>query len=283
MYLKNINKFLNIDFSYNKKEFLQLIEYSNINNFNIYKLEKDFLLTVILIFLWKNYPELIFKWWTCLNKIYLDYFRLSEDLDFNVITDKCRSARRVLLKNYKEKLIKDLSAIWLKILDWRTKHNNDTQWIFHFSYKSLIDNSEQVIQIDISLKEKIEKNPPKKVIKSVFRDLFTNEYIFWENIISVMDFNEIVSEKLRAALTRTTPAIRDFFDIYYIKENTDFNFDNIEDLLFIKLKEADFKYTIDWNFNLLKNQISDNLLPMLDKKTDFDFEEVYEFILKFKI
>jgi len=45
------------------------------------------------------------------------------------------------------------------------------------------------------------------------------ENIFDTHYINCIDLKESTAEKLRAALTRRTPAIRDFFDIWYIKYN----------------------------------------------------------------
>jgi predicted nucleotidyltransferase component of viral defense system len=46
-------------------------------------LEKDYHLTRILHKIaGKNMPSLVFKGGTCLNKCYLGFYRLSEDLDF---------------------------------------------------------------------------------------------------------------------------------------------------------------------------------------------------------
>lgn len=282
MYIKNIKKFIWIDFDYSKRDFLEMLELSNGYQFDAYKLEKDFLLTVILIFLWEHYSELIFKGWTCLNKIYLDYFRLSEDLDFVLINNWNRTERKIVLEDYKQRLIKHLDILWLRIVDQRTKYNEDKQWIFVFSYTSLIDNSSQNIQIDISIKEKLEIVPVSKPIKSVFISKIMEESIFKGYTITCMQFDEIVAEKIRASLTRKDPAIRDFFDIWYIKNNTEFDFDKITDLTEIKLKEVKNIYTIDESFDLLKRQIETDLKPVLKKDFEFDLKKTFEFVKKFK-
>lgn len=46
--------------------------------------EKDYYLTLLLSRLHELSPDLIFKDWTCLNKIYFSSYRLSEDLDFSM-------------------------------------------------------------------------------------------------------------------------------------------------------------------------------------------------------
>jgi len=54
-------------------------------NFNLALLEKDYLLTQLL-YLLKDIKGIYFKGGTALNKIFLGYARLSEDLDFTLIT-----------------------------------------------------------------------------------------------------------------------------------------------------------------------------------------------------
>jgi len=282
MYINNIKKFIWIDFDYSKKDFLEILESSNSYGFNAYKLEKDFILTVILIFIWRHYKELVFKGWTCLNKIYLDYFRLSEDLDFVVINTWNRAERKSILEGYKQRLKKDLAILWLEITDQRTKYNEDRQWIFNFSYTSLIDNSPQNIQIDISMKEKLEIEPASKHIKSIFISKTMEESIFVENTITCMEFDEIVAEKTRASLTRIQPAIRDFFDVWYIKNFAKFDFDKVMDLIEIKLEESNHEYTIDESFDLLERQIETDLKPVLKKNFEFDLKEIFEFIKQLK-
>ncbi|HRX64274.1 MAG TPA: nucleotidyl transferase AbiEii/AbiGii toxin family protein [Candidatus Absconditabacterales bacterium] len=282
MYINNIKKFIGVDFNYSKKDFLEILESSNSYGFDAYKLEKDFLLTVILIFIGRHYKELIFKGGTCLNKIYLDYFRLSEDLDFVVINKGNRTERKAMLEDYKQRLTKDLAILGLEITDQRTKYNEDRQGIFNFSYTSLIDNSPQNIQIDITMKEQLEIEPASKHIKSIFISKTMEESIFVEHTITCMEFDEIVAEKTRASLTRTQPAIRDFFDVWYIKNFAKFDFDKVMDLIEIKLEESNHEYTIDESFDLLERQIETDLKPVLKKNFEFDLKEIFEFIKQLK-
>jgi predicted nucleotidyltransferase component of viral defense system len=100
-----------------------------------------------------------------------------------------------------------------------------------------------------------------------------------------MNLKEMLAEKLRAALTRKTPAIRDFFDIWYVKNNSNFDFEEQEfkKILKIKLEEVDFDYSLEQNFELLKKQIQTDLKPVLNENYDFNFDEIYNFILGFKL
>ena len=58
-------------------------------------IEKDDVCTIILEFLTAGHADLVFKGGTCLAKIYADFYRMSEDLDFVIPMpiDAPRSAR----------------------------------------------------------------------------------------------------------------------------------------------------------------------------------------------
>lgn len=284
MYINKINDFLKNYNNIEKQDFLDILNFSNKQNFNIYKFEKDFLLTLVLIKFWEKYPDLIFKWWTCLNKVYFPYFRLSEDLDFVLNADLWARARKTLLKEYENNFIEDLDLLWVKLREERTKFDSYKLAMFTFEYNSVINNSIQTIKIDISLKNKLQLKPLPWKIQSIYVDKILEENIFSDHFINCTDLKESMSEKLRASLTRTTPAIRDFFDIWYVKNNSDFDFfeNDFKNLVDIKLKEVDYKYTLEDNFELLKKQIKTDLKPVLNENFDFNFEEIYDFILTFK-
>lgn len=283
MYIEKINKFLSDYEKISKKDFLLLLKNSNEKWFILPKLEKDFLLTLILIKFWRKYPELIFKGGTCLNKIYFPYFRLSEDLDFVINHTKWASARGTLLRKYETFFMDDLKLLWIN-LQSKSKSDNYKLAMFTFEYKSIIDNSIQTIKIDISMKNNLQLKPVSWEIKAIYNDLILEEPIFNKHHINCINLKESTAEKLRASLTRTIPAIRDYFDIWYIKTNSDFNFEDEEfkKLVELKLKEENFKYTADENYDLLIKQIATDLTPVLNKNFDFDFEEIYKFVLGFK-
>jgi len=127
-------------------------------------------------------------------------------------------------------------------------------------------------------------SPVSWEIKAIYNDVILEEPIFDRHFINCIDLKESVAEKLRASLTRKVSAIRDFFDIWYVKNNSNFDFEDKEfiDLVDFKLKEVDYKYSLEENYGLLKKQIETDLKPVLNKKIDFNFDEIYEFILKFK-
>lgn len=109
------------------------------------------------------------------------------------------------------------------------------------------------------------------------------EPIFENYSIFCMDFDEIVAEKTRASLTRSEPAIRDFFDIWYIKTFAKYDFKPILPLIKTKVAETNYKYTIDGNFDLLNSQIETDLKYVLKENFAFNLREIYDFLLGLKI
>jgi hypothetical protein len=61
MFINKINIFLPQYENIEKNYFLEILNFSNKKNFDLIKLEKDFLLTLILIKFGKLFPDLIFK------------------------------------------------------------------------------------------------------------------------------------------------------------------------------------------------------------------------------
>lgn len=118
-------------------------------------------------------------------------------------------------------------------------------------------------------------------------DQFLEEPIFsQDHTISCIDLTESIAEKMRAALTRREPAIRDFFDIWYMLSFAGVYFVNnsqFQSLLKNKLAEVDFAYTLETNYDLLKRQIETDLRPVLTQNYGFDFDTSYAFILSHKI
>ncbi|MCH8518290.1 nucleotidyl transferase AbiEii/AbiGii toxin family protein [Candidatus Gracilibacteria bacterium] len=262
---------------------MKILSWNN-PGFDDYKFEKDFLLTLILIKFGEKYPDLIFKGGTCLNKIYFPYFRMSEDLDFVLDTDLGARARKTLLKDYENNFVEDLKILGINLREERTKFDSYKLAMFTFEYASVINNSIQTIKIDISLKNSLQLKSIPGEIKSIYIDKIMEENIFGKHYINCIDLKESVAEKLRASLTRTTPAIRDFFDIWYIKNKSDFDFENTDfkNLVHVKLKEVNFEYSLEDNYDLLFRQIQTDLKPVLNDDFSFDFEEIYGFILTFK-
>ncbi len=286
MYLYNIQTFLPKYPNMNQSDFITMIQGLGNRPWLAYKYEKDFILTLILIRFSEVFPDLVFKWGTCLNKVYFPYFRLSEDLDFVLENNDNmgRTARKSLLKQYENTMISELEKLGLTLQDERTKFDEYKLAMFSFEYESALDGSTQTIKIDISLKSQLQLPPKRLAIQTIFQDAILGEDIFPEHSLNCIDIREALAEKMRAALTRREPAIRDFFDIWYAKNIWGFDFSDTVflEILREKLWEVDYAYTLEDNRQLLEKQIVTDLIPVLTDDFGFDFDSIYSFILSHK-
>jgi len=253
---------------------------SNKTGFSTLMIEKDYYLTLLLSGINQELDEnLIFKGGTCLSKIYLDYYRLSEDLDFTMqIPDKnIRTIRSRIMKNMK--IINYLSKFDLK-LDKKFNNggrNESRQYIYRFIYDSIINNQQGYIKLDISLRF----NPMLPIenleIKHKFYDPFNNNLLFSAGKIKCLSFEELVAEKLRAAVSRKIIAPRDFFDLWFLLKNKfDFTQKKFLDIYARKLKEENIDKKIELTLQNL-NRTEGEILGMKSR-----IEEELFGVLKFE-
>lgn len=162
--------------------------------------------------------SLVFKGGTALSKVYSDFYRLSEDLDFviPIKTDSARSVRSKAAKPLKP-IVDMIPKVFPKI---RVKeplkgHNNSKQYIALVEYDSVVVEQAQRIKIEIGLREEALLPVEKGLIRTLLKDPFKKTPVTPEFHIPVMALQEAYSEKMRAALTRREPAIRDFYDVLH--------------------------------------------------------------------
>lgn len=280
-----------------KKDLKDFLQKTNAKWFQDILFEKDFYLTVILHRISTAIPWINFKWWTCLNKVYFPYFRLSEDLDFSIsIQDKqvnTNKKREQFAQNFRQK-IKELTQMMWRLLNDDKFHHKKAQWNenlkkkeytylkYVVSYPSLYSEKLQTIKIELTYTSQQYFASIQKQIQSIFVDPVTDENIFQDKTIQCLDLKEMMSEKVRAALTRKKPAIRDFFDIRHVK-NQWFDFEKIQEVIVYKIEESEGWYTIQDHYPTLQEQIKSDLEPVLWKEySDFDFDTIYNFVLSFK-
>ena len=118
--------------------------------------EKDYFCTLILAKLCAPDAALVFKGGTCLAKVHLSFFRLSEDLDFCIPVSPggTRGDRRKAVAAYKD-LVSTLpeSVPGLGIADSLSGRNVSTQYVAAASYASVLGDRQGTIKIDIALRE----------------------------------------------------------------------------------------------------------------------------------
>ncbi len=249
--------------------------------------EKDYYLTVIL----NNIEALlsnkiIFKGGTLLNKAHLNYHRLSEDLDFTYNAPLlARSQRSKAIMPIREKMPDFLKALQLTSDKPEGQgYNNSRQYVFKIKYPSVITAKDDIIKIEISLRQPPIDKPINTEIKHFYQDPFTGEDLFPRGKILSLSWNEAVAEKLKAAISRKDVAIRDYYDLWHIAE---FGFDFYSDK-FTKLfnrKVTDEGYTGDYRkyfglspdkLSILRRQVETDLIPVIRAGESFDLDKVLE-------
>lgn len=291
LHTKNIQKLLWYMISQEDEQIRQLIKGSNKKNFDLFKLEKDFRLTVILHWITKNIPEITFKGWTCLNKVYFPYFRLSEDLDFSISIENplvnTNGKRETFAQHIREKIKELTMSLWRKLNDDQYHHKKAqgnehlkkkeyTYLKYILSYPSIYDQSQQSIKIEITYTQKQHFSSIHKNIQSIFIDPIANDSIFTPQTIQCLDLQEMVTEKCRACLTRRKPAIRDFFDLRYLQSQ---GIDILANKEIIRAKcdeVSDRKRTLADNYDDLEKQIQTHIIPVINDIWEFDLKKIYD-------
>jgi predicted nucleotidyltransferase component of viral defense system len=240
-------------------------------------IEKDYHLTRILHEISKRQiKDLVFKGGTCLNKCYLDFYRLSEDLDFvynKDVNELSKNQLRKKLGEIKKEFFEILDKIELKVdkdlgKGWKMLTSKKRPGIVGLeiisNYNSLIDNSPQKIKIEVSFRRKLRKLTKEKVIKHKFYNVL-NEPILSEDIkIEAIDLIENFAEKFRALYSRDE--IRDIYDINYIIINEVKALDEeIFDLIIAKINE---------DKRLSKKEFIEFIKKLKDKIDDYDVKEL---------
>ncbi len=281
-----------------KDEFLKILQQASAQtNFPLRLLEKDYYITLVLDNIQKLSPNLVFKGGTCLSKIYFNYFRLSEDLDFSInlpSNDINRTKRRQLIKPIKEGIEPFLLKLNMKIdLSQRVSFNESRQYIYYLYYESIILNKEEFIKFEIGLRFKPVMPVHEGQIKHKFIHPFTKKPLFNTGEINCLSLNELIAEKMRAAATRRIIAPRDFFDLGYLFEKKINIFDkDILNLFKIKLEEDNFNTDLnkyknnlgrtDMEIDDMRSRIQAELLEVLPvtERKKFDINNVLDNINK---
>lgn len=210
-------------------------------------IEKDLYLSMILRELQKTplHEKLVFKGGTCLAKVYLNYHRFSEDLDFTWKDQEM----------FKGKSMKQVRRLCSGLIDNCGEAISNISEKYGFDFRFEKDNREYVqlggsnklvtfliwldstyerrslIKIQINFLEEIEFPVEKRVLKPLsfkfqedeeryFRDFLE----FYEDLkYYVYDLREIACEKIRTLVTRKIAKTRDILDLYLITKRAGVN------------------------------------------------------------
>lgn len=184
--------------------------------FTVSLIEKDYYCSLVLGHFFNGKTKLVFKGGTSFSKVYLDFYRLSEDLDFIIPVSKrtTKSQRKSKIDPVKS-LIDELPTTipGIAISSALTGHNQSRQYIGTIEYNSAVVDKSENINIEIGLREPLIQTYEKKPARTIAVNPFSQLSLIPEFPVQVMNVEEAFAEKVRAALTRREPAIRDFYDL----------------------------------------------------------------------
>ncbi len=244
-------------------------------------IEKDYFCSVILNYLAARDRSLIFKGGTCLAKVYADFYRLSEDLDFvmSVESNLSRTQRSRSVAGVK-KVVAELPAAFpgISVVQPLKGANSSAQYLGVLNYTSLLSRQKETIKIEIGLREPLILPSETGQAKTILLDPITHKPMVLPIKPTCISKAEAFAEKFRAALTRREVAIRDFFDIDYAVRRLDLRpqDDGMVRLVRAKLAVSGTEplNVSDARFAELRHQLQPQLRPVLRQQNfrEFDVE-----------
>lgn len=248
-------------------------------------IEKDYFCSLLLNHLAVSAGDLVFKGGTCLAKVYTEFYRLSEDLDFVIPTPTTasRAQRRSLASGLKitiSRLAHDVSDF--RVIEPLIGANNSTQYIAVFGYTSLISKEEETIKIEVGLRESLLTKVFIGNIQTILLNPISHKPMVSGFPLPCLSINEALAEKLRAALSRREAAIRDFYDIDYAIRKMDLRplAADMVDLVRKKLAVSgnDPIDVSEARLAALRQQLDSQLKPVLRTKdlAEFDLERAFK-------
>jgi len=184
-------------------------------------IEKDYYCSVVLQLLFAGGGSpLCFKGGTALNKVHAGFYRLSEDLDFTLhgIGLSTRAGRSRAAEPFKRRFSRNAQlAPGLRVSEPLTGHNESKQYIAEICYPSLVTGRTGSIQIDIGLRERLMDAPVAGPVQTLLINPLTGSAAMPAFPVSCLSLVETYAEKLRAALARPEPAIRDLYDLWHAR------------------------------------------------------------------
>ena len=251
-------------------------------------IEKDYFCTVLLAYLaGATDGQVVFKGGTCLAKVLLGFYRLSEDLDFAIpmpfnSTRTERRSRAALLKDAAETGARQLSGF--QITEPLRGANNSTQYIGEVGYHSPITGQLEPIKIELSLREPLLTPILEGSARTMLLNPIGGAPLVPDLALRCISQVEAMAEKVRAAMTRREVAIRDFYDLDYAVRTVGIQLQAPElvDLVRQKIQVPGNEAVQMGPERLaeLRGQLSGRLRPVLRQQDydDFDLDRAFEMV-----
>lgn len=192
-------------------------------------IEKDYFCSLILGELTAAASDIVFRGGTCLAKVHLGFYRLSEDLDFLVSvpvesTRTHRGHRAAPLRAAVGRLEDRLPG--LRSIAPLRGANASRQYAAALAYRSLLAEQEETVEIEIGLREPILMPVVDGAARTLLLDPISGAGSLPDIRVTCLSRAEAMAEKIRAALSRRDVAIRDFYDIDHAVRHRGFGVDD---------------------------------------------------------
>jgi predicted nucleotidyltransferase component of viral defense system len=268
--------------------FREALSYSEaITGFTASLIEKDYYCSLILHHVFDGDTPLVFKGGTCLSKVYANFYRLSEDLDLviPVPVDIPRNRRRSEADAIKG-VLNELPTVipGIAVSKAFRAYNESRQYIGSLEYPSAVMDKQERVKIEIGIREPLLRPSVTAETFTIVVNPFNGQPLLPIFTVHAMEMREAYAEKVRAALTRKEPAIRDLFDLFHAARKMRLDLDDHDFLDMVKEKlnvpgnasvDISLKYKRE-----LDRQLEGQLRPVL-RPADFDsfnMDEAFELI-----
>jgi predicted nucleotidyltransferase component of viral defense system len=199
--------------------FVEAINYTSATTgFAARLIEKDYFASLLLRHLCGRSHNLVFKGGTCLSKVYWNFSRLSEDLDFavSVPLDATRRQRRAATSSMKQFAATMPGALrTFRVEEPLRGFNQSTQYLSVLSYLSQIAEEPEKIKLEVGFREPLLMDSKTQDARTLLLDPVRGDPIVSPFAVRTIAEEEAYAEKARAALSRREPAVRDFYDFDY--------------------------------------------------------------------
>lgn len=250
-------------------------------------IEKDYFCSVILHHLSTAVPELVFRGGTCLAKVHIGFYRLSEDLDFLISTpvDASRAERGGRAERSKAAVAAIERALpGLRVITPLTGANESRQYAGVISYLSLVTAEEAMIKVEVGLREPLLGAGIQGQAKTLLLDPISGTPLAPPFPVPCLSRDEAMAEKLRAALTRREAAIRDFYDVDHAIRRLGFRTQDAHVVGLVRRKLAvpgnEPVDVSESRLTALKPQLEAQLKPVLRDQdfAEFDLERAFAIV-----
>jgi len=268
--------------------FREALSYSEaVTGFTASLIEKDYYCSLILQYFFDGDTPLVFKGGTCLSKVYSDFYRLSEDLDLviPIVVDTTRNQRRSAM-DYIKGVFNTLPAVipGIAVSKAFRGHNESRQYIGYLEYPSTVMDKLERVKIEIGIREPLLRPSVSGETRTIVVNPFSGRSLLPIFTVNAMEMREAYAEKVRAALTRKEPAIRDLFDLFHAVRKMKLDLDDHDFLIMVKKKlNVSGNTPVDISLEYkreLDRQLEGQLRPVL-RPADFDsfnMDEAFELI-----